>query len=35
MSLPKELEEARQRIQGLAREYGLDFYDTIFEILDY
>ncbi|MCZ6832179.1 MAG: SpoVR family protein [Acidobacteria bacterium] len=35
MSLSAELESARQWISGLALDYGLDFYPTIFEILDY
>jgi stage V sporulation protein R len=25
----------REKIEGWAREYGLDFYETIFEVLDY
>jgi stage V sporulation protein R len=35
MNLTPELESARQSIIVLARDYGLDFYDTIFEVLDY
>lgn len=35
MPLTPELEAARREIEGHAREFGLDFYDTIFEILDY
>ncbi len=35
MSLTPELESTRQRISAIARGYGLDFYETIFEILDY
>ncbi|MFQ5719067.1 MAG: SpoVR family protein [Acidobacteriota bacterium] len=35
MNLPPELETTRCRIEGIAREYGLDFFETIFEILDY
>ena len=31
-SLPAELEEARVEIEALARSYGLDFFDTIFEM---
>jgi stage V sporulation protein R len=34
-SLPTELEEARQRIEAIARAHGLDFFDTIFEMCDY
>jgi stage V sporulation protein R len=33
--LTPELERARVRIEQYAREYGLDFYETIFEILDF
>ena len=33
--LPAELEEARQRIEQIAKGYGLDFCDTIFEMCDY
>jgi stage V sporulation protein R len=35
MSLPPELAELQIEIEGYAREYGLDFFDTIFEVLDY
>ena len=35
MSLSTELEKTRQRIERIAREYGLDLFDTIFEVLDY
>jgi stage V sporulation protein R len=35
MNLPPELERLRASIIEDAREYGLDFYDTIFEVLDY
>jgi stage V sporulation protein R len=35
MSLPKEFAELQVVIEGYAREYGLDFFDTIFEMLDY
>jgi stage V sporulation protein R len=34
-SLPRNLASLQEEIAGWAREYGLDFYDTIFEILDY
>jgi stage V sporulation protein R len=34
-SLTRELEENRARIEQWARDYGLDFYETIFEVLDY
>lgn len=34
-TLPPELEEWRKRIETWAKEYGLDFYQTIFEILDW
>jgi len=33
--LSPELESARVQIQEWARQYGLDFYETIFEMLDY
>jgi len=33
--LPPHLEAAQQEIEGYAREYGLDFYPTIYEVLDY
>lgn len=33
--LPTELEEARVRIAGIARGYGLDFFETIFEVCTY
>jgi stage V sporulation protein R len=33
--LTPELERARVQIEQYAREYGLDFYETIFEILDF
>ncbi len=32
--MPKELAEYREKIEKIAREYGLDFYDTIFEMVD-
>ena len=33
--LPPELETARQEIEKLARGYGLDFFDTVFEVCTY
>ncbi len=33
--LPPHLEAAQQEIEGYAREYGLDFYPIIYEVLDY
>jgi len=33
--LPGPLEEARQHIEGIAKGYGLDFFDTIFEVCTY
>lgn len=33
--LPDELEEARVGIEALARSYGLDFFDTIFQMCTY
>jgi stage V sporulation protein R len=35
MSLPPELEEQRIRVQKIAREVGLDFFDTIFLLVEY
>ncbi len=35
MSFPQELEEIREEIEGYAQNYGLDFFETIFEILDF
>jgi len=35
MNLPPEIDQARRRIEGYAREYGLDFYDVVFEVLSY
>lgn len=35
VSLPPGLAELQIEIEGYAREYGLDFFDTIFEVLDY
>jgi stage V sporulation protein R len=32
--LPANLSEIQQRIEGYARDYGLDFYPTIFELVD-
>lgn len=32
--LPPELVDAQQRIEAYARDYGLDFYTTIFEMVD-
>jgi stage V sporulation protein R len=33
--LPAALRDLQREIEGHARDYGLDFYDTIFEVLDY
>ncbi len=33
--LPPDLDQWRREIEGYAREYGLDFYDVVFELLDY
>jgi stage V sporulation protein R len=33
-SLPEELRLLQRQIEGYAREFGLDFYETIFEVLD-
>src|SRR6516164_4846834 len=33
-SLPPDLRALKQEIEGYARGYGLDFYETIFEVLD-
>jgi stage V sporulation protein R len=35
VNLPQELDQARRRIEGYAREFGLDFYDVVFEVVDY
>jgi len=35
MGLSRELVELQEKVEGYAREYGLDFFDTIFEVLDY
>jgi stage V sporulation protein R len=32
--LPADLRALKQEIEGYARDYGLDFYETIFEVLD-
>jgi stage V sporulation protein R len=34
-SLPPHLSDLRKEIEGYAREFGLDFFDTIFEVLGY
>ncbi|HXU74739.1 MAG TPA: SpoVR family protein [Polyangia bacterium] len=34
-SLPAYLADMQREIEGYAREYGLDYFDTIFEVLDY
>jgi stage V sporulation protein R len=33
-SLPSHLRSLKEEIEGYAREYGLDFYETIFEVVD-
>ena len=33
--LPGHLHDIRKRVEGYAREYGLDFFDTIFEVLNF
>ena len=35
MNLTPELEEARKRIKEYAKAYGLDFFETIFELIEY
>ena len=35
MNLSPDLERWRHEIEGHARQYGLDFYDVVFEMLDY
>ena len=35
MSLPKYLQECQVQIEGHAAKYGLDFFDTVFEMVDY
>src|SRR5215831_6972979 len=32
--LPPELRDLKLQIEGYARDYGLDFYDTVFEVVD-
>ena len=34
-TFPRELEEYRRTIEAVAREQGLDFYETIFEMIDF
>lgn len=34
-NLPPELEDARQRIEAIAKAHGLDFFETVFEMCDY
>lgn len=34
-SLPSELAAIKKEVEGYAREYGLDFFDVIFEVLDW
>ncbi len=34
-SLPAYLADMQREIEGYAQDYGLDFFDTIFEVLDY
>ena len=34
-NLPADLRALQVEIEGHARDYGLDFYDTVFEMLDY
>src|SRR3954452_12252893 len=33
--LPRYLAEMQCEVEGYAKEYGLDFFDTVFEVLDY
>src|SRR5262245_34935000 len=33
--LPKYLADMQREVEGYAREYGLDFFETVFEVLDY
>jgi stage V sporulation protein R len=35
MTMPPDLVALQREIHGYAREYGLDFFDTIFEMVDY
>ena len=34
-SLTPELEEIKEKMEGYARGYGLDFFETIFELVDF
>jgi len=34
-ALPAEIAAAQEEMEGHARDYGLDFFETIFEVLDY
>ena len=33
--LPARLHDIRKKVEGYARGYGLDFYETIFEVLGF
>ena len=33
--LPADLAKVKKEVEGIAREYGLDFFDVIFEVLDW
>src|SRR5882762_3807239 len=33
-NLPPDLRALKEEIEGYARDYGLDFYDTLFEVID-
>ncbi len=35
MSLPPRLNDIKHEVEGYAREFGLDFFETIFEVLSY
>jgi stage V sporulation protein R len=35
VNLPADIDRARGQIETYAREYGLDFHDVVFEVLDY
>ena len=35
MNLPSDLTITRNQIQGYAEEYGLDFFETIFEVVEF
>src|SRR5206468_5175621 len=35
MNLPAHLDRLRREIRGYAVDYGLDFFEVIFEVLDY